>query len=402
MVKNELIENIITVAELPCYFLDFHITEADLSKSNAPRAILSFFHELYIQFDLPALFKKQAFYTVITSLGVESFLIPGDDKFYLIGPYIKEKQDVEELSINFLNNGILLTEEINAWYHSQPLFSDEKILSIRQLFSKILNINTFLEIHQSDYCSFRGKNLRLFLNHQNEEDNYLKLLNIERTLSTAFFSENIEGLEAATLQYQHYLNNIQTDFELSMLIEQLQVDNALYYRGMCGKTKKILEANAIYHTFKEKIKTVKNISEIKNLQYDLYREYMTAISEASLETYPYYIQEVISYIKGHWAETICLDKLAQRFQINKTYLSHQFKKHVGTGIINYISTVRIKKCKAMLMQTNLSVTEIANMNGFDDANYFTKIFKKTTGMTPVQYRKQPHHQIKSKKTGTAK
>jgi AraC-like DNA-binding protein len=93
------------------------------------------------------------------------------------------------------------------------------------------------------------------------------------------------------------------------------------------------------------------------------------------------------YIDHHYSEPLNLDAVAGKFFINKYYLSHQFKEFMGYGFKKYIQLIRINKAKIMLQNTNLSINEISIRIGYDNINYFIRLFKEKEELTPYQYRK---------------
>ncbi|MNE86168.1 HTH-type transcriptional regulator YesS [compost metagenome] len=80
--------------------------------------------------------------------------------------------------------------------------------------------------------------------------------------------------------------------------------------------------------------------------------------------------------------------MASSLHLNYTYLSSYFKQRTHENLTSYISRVRTDKAKELLSDQELSVSEISRLTGFSDHNYFSKVFKKMTGMTPVEYRNQ--------------
>ena len=99
-------------------------------------------------------------------------------------------------------------------------------------------------------------------------------------------------------------------------------------------------------------------------------------------------QEVKDYLDAHFAEKITLDALAERFYINKFYLTRVFKEEFGQSISNYLAQLRITQAKRMLRFTDDSVEAIALECGLADANYFARLFKKVEGIAPGEYRRQ--------------
>lgn len=94
------------------------------------------------------------------------------------------------------------------------------------------------------------------------------------------------------------------------------------------------------------------------------------------------------YLDAHYAEKIELDDLAEKFYINKFYMSKIFKETYGASIINYLISKRITRAKQLLRFTDLTVDEIGSMVGMCDANYFSRAFRKVEGISPREYRKQ--------------
>ena len=87
-------------------------------------------------------------------------------------------------------------------------------------------------------------------------------------------------------------------------------------------------------------------------------------------------------------EKIVLEELAEKFFINKFYLSKTFKKNYGTTINNYLISKRITRAKQLLRFTDMTVDEIGVAVGMTDANYFSRMFRKVEGISPREYRKQ--------------
>ena len=98
------------------------------------------------------------------------------------------------------------------------------------------------------------------------------------------------------------------------------------------------------------------------------------------------LHRVIRYIRENYGKKLTLDEIADSVYWSKSYLSKVFKDEMGQTITAYISGVRIEKSKALLRDTQLPLVEVASMVGFDDQSYFTKTFRKLTGLSPGKYR----------------
>lgn len=96
----------------------------------------------------------------------------------------------------------------------------------------------------------------------------------------------------------------------------------------------------------------------------------------------------LKYIDEHYSEKITLDHVAAQSHMNSTYMSELFKKEMGVTLIDYINNLRIIHACEYLRFSNCSMGQIAERCGFNDQNYFTKVFKKFLNTTPSQYRSQ--------------
>ena len=92
------------------------------------------------------------------------------------------------------------------------------------------------------------------------------------------------------------------------------------------------------------------------------------------------------YIDSHYFEKITLEELAQKVYLSAPYLSQIFKQEIGTTFNQYLNQIRISKSKALLRCDDLRLTDISMAVGFEDQSYFTKVFKRITGITPKKYR----------------
>ena len=92
------------------------------------------------------------------------------------------------------------------------------------------------------------------------------------------------------------------------------------------------------------------------------------------------------YIDLHFKEALTLEQLAAEGHINKYYLSHAFKREYGVSPINYMISKRIEESKYLLAETDLSMTQIAQLLGFSSLSYFSQVFRRTQSVTPMEYR----------------
>jgi AraC-like DNA-binding protein len=96
---------------------------------------------------------------------------------------------------------------------------------------------------------------------------------------------------------------------------------------------------------------------------------------------------VADYIQKHLQENISVKALSREAYMSEPHFFRCFKQQFGISPIDYINEQRIRVAKMMLQAADYSITEISFASGFNNLNYFLKMFKRHTGLTPAQYRK---------------
>lgn len=123
---------------------------------------------------------------------------------------------------------------------------------------------------------------------------------------------------------------------------------------------------------------------IDNLKIALFRR-QTPRQEDAQEERP--IQAIARYLQEHLAEDVSLSVLAEEFHLSAQYISQLFKSEIGVNFLAYLTGIRMERARKLLLTTPLSVAEVSEQVGYGDYRVFTKVFKKSEGITPSQYRR---------------
>ncbi|MGN0399036.1 MAG: helix-turn-helix domain-containing protein [Blautia sp.] len=125
---------------------------------------------------------------------------------------------------------------------------------------------------------------------------------------------------------------------------------------------------------------------IDNLKISLFEKRVSIASEPKKHE-ERTITGITRYLQEHLSEEISLSILAEKFHLNPQYISQLFKSEIGVGFFAYLTNIRMEKAKKLLLSTSLSVAEVAEQSGYGDYRVFTKVFKKSEGITPSQFRR---------------
>lgn len=99
------------------------------------------------------------------------------------------------------------------------------------------------------------------------------------------------------------------------------------------------------------------------------------------------IFEIAEYLEKHYHEDVTLQDIAGRFYLSREYISRKFKQEFEVNLSDYLGQIRMSKAKVLLRNPHLRISQVAEMVGYQDEKYFSKVFKKLEGITPNEYRK---------------
>lgn len=208
----------------------------------------------------------------------------------------------------------------------------------------------------------------------------------EKTLITKVKTGNIKEAKKLLNDLLGYVlytegNNMETVksrvVELASLLSRAAIEG-----GASADT--ILKINNMF------LKSVQQILSLEDLCYKL-QELVEIFTESIFVTPPHaknneIVKKAMAYISENFSSNITLEDVARHVHLNPAYFSTIFKQSCGSSFKEYLNMVRIEESKRLLANTDYSVVDIAVATGFMDQSYFSKVFKKYTGLTPKQYR----------------
>ena len=146
-----------------------------------------------------------------------------------------------------------------------------------------------------------------------------------------------------------------------------------------------MDFNILFHDFKSRdyLLTYENVEELKDSLKNLVRRLLRMVKNQGTTDA---IANIKEYVEKNYSDNLNVADLARKYGLNVSYLSTLFKERTGMNLTAYIEGTRMEKAKKLLKERDWTVTEVALHTGYSNSNYFSRVFKKYTGVTPGEYR----------------
>ncbi|WP_235714645.1 AraC family transcriptional regulator [Neobacillus dielmonensis] len=148
-----------------------------------------------------------------------------------------------------------------------------------------------------------------------------------------------------------------------------------------------VQIHMISEKFAILIERAPNLPYLKELLSVMTMEYCDMVKTYSTQHLSPIVKKAVNYITFHLEKPLTLTSIAKELGMNPSHLSRKFKAETTMSVIDFINHKRIEEAKFYLKQGDVSITDIAFMTGFSDVNYFSRVFKKWTSLTPTEYSK---------------
>ena len=126
--------------------------------------------------------------------------------------------------------------------------------------------------------------------------------------------------------------------------------------------------------------------ELQALLYEHCRAAAALIRDHNYNNAGIRVQAIIKYINENYDKNITLTDVGERMYSSPYYISRIFKQETGTNLIDYINEVRVERAKELLKNPQYKIYEVGEMVGISDSHYFSKLFRKISGLSPKEYR----------------
>ena len=228
-----------------------------------------------------------------------------------------------------------------------------------------------------------------------EEDLEQSLANVRRLeLRYEFENELMSAVTHGQLQKINQLISSLSSITLDQRTNDQQRNVKNYCIIMNTLLRKAAEQGGVHPVYLDKVSSsfaiqieeAKRVEELTPLMATMFRDYCRLVQKHALGTFSPVVQKTIIVIESDLSANLSLYTLASMQKVSPGYLSAVFKKETGKTLTKYITRKRMKHAAHLLTTTHLQVQTIAMHCGILDVQYFSKLFKKYAGVSPLEYR----------------
>lgn len=134
------------------------------------------------------------------------------------------------------------------------------------------------------------------------------------------------------------------------------------------------------------IEETNEIEALNRLEYDMVHSFIKTLIQEKKPSYNLIINKTISFIHDEIMNSLSLKQIAAHVKVHPIYLSKLFKQQVGLTITEFIARERIEESKYLLLHSSMKISDISIFFDFCNQSYYTRLFRKYTKMTPLQFR----------------
>ncbi|HEY5583052.1 MAG TPA: response regulator [Ruminiclostridium sp.] len=242
-----------------------------------------------------------------------------------------------------------------------------------------------------EYKSYIGNNSIIQYSDLNSffrYEEYSTLDNYQKQLLESIKSGNQSLVRVTTQNILRYIatNNININYIKNFYYSTLSSINNIRISVLAIDMDKKHEEGREIASLLQLIERCDSADELNTLLGDVSIRIAAKVNNFNNRSLKLLLRKAIDYIHDHYNEQVTLNEVAENVYVSTFYISRMFKKELGKSFIDYINEVRIEKAKELLKDVKYKTYEVAELVGISDPHYFSKIFKKYTGMTPSEYK----------------
>ena len=324
--------------------------------------------------------------------------LPESESYFFIGPYLLFLPSASEIrrKLETAGRDPQLAEQLSRYYAGLPMVNDENmLLTIACTLADALYGKKNYRLEYIEYMIPDQSAPTVFSKQPKRDSDSQAALSAleERYASEKLLMESVaQGKlhSVTTTAASFYLNASEKRLDDSLRDRKnyLIIFNTLLRKAAeYGKVHPI-HIDRISAGYAKEIEALQSESDAAKLMDDMIRSYCLLVQNQSLRNYSDLVGRAITIIHFDLNADLSLKILAKQLNVTPSYLSAVFKKECGCTLTDYVNDRRLDYALHLLTNTSMQIQNVAFESGIQDVNYFIRLFKRRTGLTPTQYRKQ--------------
>lgn len=327
-----------------------------------------------------------------------SFFQMTKEQFVFIGPYLLK--DVPETDIRQLMRISEIPETLFSqlldYYNQLTLIQDKTLFLnlLRQCYGNISgnpsvdvitfdlqtleNRESYLKKHQFVIPEDPILSMNILEKRYQGEDTLLEAISQGNTALALSIIDTM-----GNIRFSDVSGNKLRDYQNRMISLNTLLRRTAYSAGVHPFYIDVISSN-----YARLIENVTMEEEMNDIMPYMVRSYCDLVKKRSTALYSEPIRQILVTIDASIAGDLSLKRFANELFLNTSYLSSLFKKETGMTLTDYVNTNRINTAKRLLKSTTLSIQAVAASVGIPDIHYFTRLFRRETGLSPREYRKK--------------
>ena len=339
--------------------------------------------------------KPNTYYRVIDFLGIGMILFRFMGSTWISYPFVRKEWDREKMERILASSSFTASflPSLELYYTSLPLLSSTRMMklitSIIQSFSPSENEFGFIRIEGNIK---EKRNEEVIKEYSVDYSSIYRRYDIENSFIRMVREGNVEELRTAISEMIHFSSNNDPSLFLEFYAKNassgMSVLRTLTRKAAEEAGVNVVTIDRITQRAIQKINAESNTERITKITLEM----VIKLAEEARKARSLFsnlspaISRCVDYIRLHYPEEIHLSKLMDIASMSKASLTRRFLKETGYTISSFIRDTRCYHAKKLLEKTELSIKEISSYVGYEDYNYFTKVFRSVTNLTPSEYR----------------
>ena len=338
--------------------------------------------------------RERTFYGLQDDLGVCLIFFRFEERVFLLGPFVRTAFDQEKVQRVLLacRLPVSYASSIRLYCSAFPILSSTHVRS-----TALSCIRSFSQgIEDYAYCRLKGaaEDMPPVRSPREESLDY-SAIHSRYDVENAFLrlveagdTENVltahRRMNMADLRQNRYLNAIYTDPGVGFSMLRAMVRKAAERGGAS-----LVEIHEITQRAVQRIAAAGSLAEQMRYSDAMILELTEAVrrSRLTLGRYSEPIRKVMEHIQLNYSQALTLEALSRVASLSPSYLTKAFKKETGMTLFQYIAQLRCRQAARMLRDSRASIQDISGYVGYEDNNYFVKVFRRQYGVTPSEYRR---------------